>query len=464
MKTLDIARRAGRALGQAKIRTFLTALAIAVGAFTLTLSLAAGEGARQYAERLISSNTDPAELFVAIDRKIFGTDTSGFTEPQEYDENARQTGGLTLKQLTEADLTRLRQVDGIESVSPRYNVTPQFVTRAPAEEGGSTEEFKKFTTTVESYNPGLRPELAAGSLGDTSSLPRGAVLIPDSYVQGLGFGSAEQAVGREVVVQLRRAVDLTPERVQEFLREKGPEALNELQPFETRQFRLSIKAVTKKSSTSLIATPTLYVSSADARDMADFTTEGTENYRKYIVANARVEGGRDNPQKVADVKQELIDKGYNVQSAKDAQAVLFQFVNILQGIVAGFAVLAVIASVFGIINTQYISVLERTSQIGLMKALGMRKFDVGSLFRFEAAFIGLLGGAIGIGLALAAGYFGNPLINEALDLGEGVNLLVFQWEPIAVLLAALMLIAVIAGLLPARKAAKLDPIEALRTE
>ena len=65
----------------------------------------------------------------------------------------------------------------------------------------------------------------------------------------------------------------------------------------------------------------------------------------------------------------------------------------------GFGVLALIASVFGIINTQYISVLERTQQIGLMKALGTRGKDVGRLFRYEAASLGLFGGIIGAGLA-----------------------------------------------------------------
>ena len=62
MKTIDIIRRAGRSLSQAKTRTILTSLAIGVGAFTITLSLAAGAGGRQYATDLISANTDTSEL------------------------------------------------------------------------------------------------------------------------------------------------------------------------------------------------------------------------------------------------------------------------------------------------------------------------------------------------------------------------------------------------------------------
>jgi putative ABC transport system permease protein len=98
-----------------------------------------------------------------------------------------------------------------------------------------------------------------------------------------------------------------------------------------------------------------------------------------------------------------------------------------------------------------------------MKALGMRKRDIKRLFRFEAAWIGFLGGAIGSLVAVALGTALNPWITKKLDLGDD-KLLIFQWQQILILIVALMFVATIAGLLPARKAAKLDPIEALRTE
>jgi putative ABC transport system permease protein len=143
---------------------------------------------------------------------------------------------------------------------------------------------------------------------------------------------------------------------------------------------------------------------------------------------------------------------------------IFQFINVLQGILLGFGALAVLTAIFGIINTQYISVLERTQQIGLMKALGMRRRDVGRLFKFEAAWIGFLGGAIGAGLAYLTGLIGNPYITKALTLDEGTNLLLFPVWIFAVVILGLMIVSVAAGILPARKASKLDPIEALRTE
>ncbi|MNR10933.1 hypothetical protein D3C85_1272080 [compost metagenome] len=64
MKLVDTIRRAGRSLRHAKARTLLTSLAIGVGAFTITLSLAAGEGGRRYAEDIVSTNTNVRELYV----------------------------------------------------------------------------------------------------------------------------------------------------------------------------------------------------------------------------------------------------------------------------------------------------------------------------------------------------------------------------------------------------------------
>ena len=102
-------------------------------------------------------------------------------------------------------------------------------------------------------------------------------------------------------------------------------------------------------------------------------------------------------------------------------------------------------------------------QIGLMKALGMRRRDVGRLFKFEAAWIGFLGGALGSGLALLAGTLANPWISDTLGIGDSY-LLIFQPWTFGAIIGGLMFVAVVSGIFPSRKAAKLDPIEALRTE
>lgn len=431
MKLLDTVRRAGRSLRQAKARTLLTSLAIAVGAFTITLSLAAGAGGRQYTEDLVSANTNVRELQIQQKQPVpDGLASSSQSTPQEYREDASFKtfgAGYTYKQLTQADIDKIAAVDGVESVQPAYTLDAKYVTR-PGQ--------KKYQAMVNMFNQGIQQEYVAGS---ADSMPKNGVVITEEYRNVLGFTNDQAAIGQ--------TIDLVASR-------DTPTGSEE------KTFQLVVVAVYKSSLLSFTNGTALQLSPDVAKQLYDFTTEGQPSHGQYFVAGVRTKANVS----IDDMKAKLSDMGYDVRTAKDLMGAMFNFINVLQGILLGFGGLAVLTSIFGIINTQYISVLERTQQIGLMKALGMRRRDVGRLFKLEAAWIGFLGGAIGSVLAIVAGVIANPFITKALTLEEGTRLLIFEPFSVVIVVGGLMLVAITAGILPARKAAKLDPIEALRTE
>jgi putative ABC transport system permease protein len=159
---------------------------------------------------------------------------------------------------------------------------------------------------------------------------------------------------------------------------------------------------------------------------------------KYMSATL----GVDSKVNVGIVQDTVMGKGsYGTNSMDDLRKELLTAVNTVQWGLVGFGALALLASVFGIVNTMYISVLERTSQIGLMKALGASRRDIGRLFRNEAAWVGFLGAMIGVGLSFLLTLC-NPMITTALHLDKGTNLLVINPLYTALLVVGLVLLAV----------------------
>ena len=167
------------------------------------------------------------------------------------------------------------------------------------------------------------------------------------------------------------------------------------------------------------------------------------------------------------VAKEVKDLGYQATTTSDFLKGFGQFITILEIGLSGLAAIALIVACLGIANTMYTAVLERTREIGIMKALGARSADVRGMFMSEAAMIGLIGGAAGLLISAAVSVGGNVIVNNiAANQGIPLDLSVFRltWWLIAGALALATLFSAVSGFFPALRASRLDPVAALRYE
>lgn len=145
---------------------------------------------------------------------------------------------------------------------------------------------------------------------------------------------------------------------------------------------------------------------------------------------------------------------YAVFNQEEILDMVLTITDLVLGMLAGIAVIALVVGGIGIMNMMLVTVSERTAEIGLRKALGARPGVILLQFLIEAIIISLFGGIIGITLGFGASYVASILIGYT-----------FKFNPLIAMLALLFSLAVgaIFGLLPARRAAKMNPIEALRS-
>ena len=128
----------------------------------------------------------------------------------------------------------------------------------------------------------------------------------------------------------------------------------------------------------------------------------------------------------------------------------------------------------GIVNTMYVSVMERTREIGILKAIGYRPKQIMGMFLSEAALTGVVGGITGLILGYALSFLmGGELAGSTLSFGGGLGgpggggaaiVPVFSTELIIFALTFPVLLATVAGLYPAWRASRMNPVAALKYE
>ncbi|BCZ48239.1 ABC transporter ATP-binding protein [Clostridium gelidum] len=160
------------------------------------------------------------------------------------------------------------------------------------------------------------------------------------------------------------------------------------------------------------------------------------------------------------IKEKIKELGYSGSSQEQMTEMFNQMISILTYVLSGIAAISLVVSSIMIIVVMYISVVERTKEIGIIKAIGAREKDIRRIFICEAFLIGFFSGIVGLGFALLLMKGINIISNKLF----GINLVLIKNSYGVFGVAASIVISTLSGLLPANKAAKLDPVESLRRE
>ncbi len=159
--------------------------------------------------------------------------------------------------------------------------------------------------------------------------------------------------------------------------------------------------------------------------------------------------------------QEKGKEDFFVMTMEDAFEIFANIMNVINGILILIALVSLVVAAVNIMNTMYTSVLERTKEIGVMKAVGAKNSNIMLIFVIESGLLGIVGGIIGIIFGYAIARIGGYAVSMA---GYGFLQPMFPWYLTAGCLLFAFFVGSVAGLLPAYQASQLKPVDALRYE
>lgn len=350
------------------------------------------------------------------------------------------------KLLTEAALAEIRALPGVEAVIP----LEQF--------SGGGLQFRNAYGYAEIL--GVTPEALAqlDLTVETGSadLARGQMVVGSQVKNNFWDGQRDRAMNIETLLG-------------EIVSIEGMRFSNDAPEPSTRTWRYNVVGVLASSGQS---DNQIFILQREVQSMNEWLAgrridRTREGYERVIVQAA-------DSDEVEAIQQSVRDMGFTAYSDLDAVRQLNTFFAVLQAVLGSIGAIALLVAALGIVNTLSMAILERTREIGLMKALGARNHDVMLVFLGEAACIGLLGGVLGVVIGWGISSAANVVIGSLLSQSNGAASGIFGtgstdfvytpfWlPPFAIVFATL--IGLLSGVYPALRAATLDPLRALKYE
>lgn len=422
MKFHDILNSAASNLWHNKGRTFLTIIAVLIGSLTLSITLGINSGVNNYLTKQIGNVGNTEQMIISHD---FSSSSSS-SAPQKYNTNKSSNNADGM--LTKNDLKKIKTVKGLKNIRALKDSNVTYV-----------QGLNKIKYVIDAQPTlGIAYDLKAGRQVATSG-KSSEILLTKQMMKAFGYHHVQQALGKSITLVTNSPVTKKKQKISAtIVGVRNDSMVNSGQS--VYSYGLSQKIIKANQAGMPQALQDRYVE---------------------IVATPTSK----NSDKILTIEKKLAKKGYAAQTLKDAVKQLFQTFNIATGVLIIFGAIALVAASFGVINTLYMSVRDRTREIGLMKALGLGQGKVFSIFSCEAILIGLFGSLLGLLGAIGLGQVLNSVARKSFLKGiDGFTLIQFNWTSSLLIIGIICLITFLAGTLPARRAAKLDPITALRYE
>lgn len=387
-------RMAVLAMNAHRMRTFLTMLGIIIGIASVVSVVALGNGSRQRILSDISGlGTNTLDIYPGAD---FGDLRSG-----------------KVQTLVPADADALATQPYVDSVTPTVS------TSVTARVGNIA-----VTATVQGVGEGFFRvrglETESGNLFDTASVrERSQVIVIDDNSRNTLFPNGEDPLGQVVML------GNVPARVIGVLVKKqsgfgNPDTLNIYAPYTTVMTRM-------------LGQPYLRGITVRIRDTVPMAA-AEESVTRFMTLR---HGTKD----------------FFINNTDDIRKTIESTTQTMTLLIAAIAVISLVVGGIGVMNIMLVSVTERTSEIGVRMAVGARQSDILQQFLIEAVLVCVLGGVIGVGLALVIGMI--------FDKAGSPFQMVFSSTSIVAAFLCSTLIGVLFGFLPAQRAARLDPVDAL---